>query len=135
MLVRDLRVVTNQDNLSEGRGSRKALPQEQCPVRHQRRAVQGNHGLIILSFLHSKFLAFLTNSPKNPGNCSCRRKPVSVSYNFITLISDLRVTSSAGVNLFTMQSARYKLLTTRFTLSVKTVRAPKERLFDIKQCI
>ena len=60
-----------------------------------------------------------------------RRKPVSVSYNFITLISNLRVTSSAGVNLFTMQSARYRLLTTRFTLSVKTVRAPKERQFDM----
>ena len=40
-------------------------------------------------------------------------------------ISNLRVTGS-GVNLFTMQSARYRLLTTRFTLSVKTVRAAKD---------
>ncbi|TRY72497.1 hypothetical protein TCAL_10380 [Tigriopus californicus] len=54
---------------------------------------------------------------------ACRRKPVSVSYNFIALISNLRV-QGQGVNLFTMQSARYPMLTTKFTLKVNDVRAP-----------
>ena len=53
----------------------------------------------------------------------CLRKPVSISHNFIALISNLRV-QGQGVNLFTMQSARYRLLTTKFTLKVKNVRAP-----------
>lgn len=51
------------------------------------------------------------------------RKPISISYNFIALISNLRV-QGQGVNLFTMQSARYRLITTKFTLKVKSVRAP-----------
>ena len=55
---------------------------------------------------------------------ACKRKPVSISYNFIALISNLRV-QGQGVNLFTMQSARYHMLTTKFTLTVKNVRAPK----------
>ena len=56
----------------------------------------------------------------------CQRKPVSVSYNFIALISNLKVQGPNGVNLFTMQSARYPTLTTKFTLKVKDVRAPQD---------
>jgi fibulin 1/2 len=61
----------------------------------------------------------------------CLRRPVSLSYNFITLVSELRVsvTSSAndlGIDLFTMQSAKYYTLTTRFSLEVKSVRAAKD---------
>ncbi len=59
------------------------------------------------------------------GDITCMRKPVSVSYNFVTLISNLRV-HGQGVNLFTMQSARYPTLTTKFSLQVKEVRAPQD---------
>ena len=59
------------------------------------------------------------------GDADCLRKPVSISHNFIALISNLRVTGQ-GVNLFTMQSARYRMLTTKFTLTVRDVRAPKD---------
>jgi fibulin 1/2 len=60
-----------------------------------------------------------------PGDAACLRQPVSISHNFIALISKLRV-HGQGVNLFTMQSARYAGVTTRFSLVVKDVRAPKD---------
>ncbi len=59
----------------------------------------------------------------------CLRRPVSLSYNFISLVSNLRVMNSnsdIGIDLFTMQSARYFSLTTRFTLDVVDVRAAKD---------
>ena len=64
-----------------------------------------------------------TSTKCKSGDLPCLRKPVSISYNFIALISNLRV-RGAGVNLFTMQSAKYRMLTTKFTLTVKSVRAP-----------
>lgn len=45
------------------------------------------------------------------------RKPVSISFNVMSLISSLSVDSN-GVDLFTMQSAKYEQITTKFTLSV-----------------
>ena len=46
------------------------------------------------------------------------RKPVSISSNVMSLISALPVDGN-GVDLFTMQSAKYEQITTKFTLSVK----------------
>lgn len=47
----------------------------------------------------------------NAQDVECLRRPVSISFNFIALISDLRVVvtgpSQLGIDLFTMQSARY----------------------------
>ena len=58
------------------------------------------------------------------------RKPISLSYNFITLVSNLRIAivnpNDLGINLFTMQSARYYTLTTKFTLDLKNVRAGRD---------
>jgi len=67
----------------------------------------------------------------DPQNVECLRRPISLSYNFIALISKLRVTvgsgpSQLGIDLFTMQSARYYTLTTKFTLSLIQVRAAKD---------
>lgn len=59
----------------------------------------------------------------------CLRRPVSLSYNFLSLVSELKVVTSnsvMGIDLFTMQSAQYYTLTTRFTLTVKSVRAAKD---------
>ena len=46
------------------------------------------------------------------------RKPVSISFNVMSLVSSLPVDGN-GVDLFTMQSAKYEQITTKFTLSVK----------------
>jgi fibulin 1/2 len=66
----------------------------------------------------------------DPQDVTCLRRPVSISFNFIALVSDLRVAvtgpSQLGIDLFTMQSARYYTLTTKFTLEVKRVRAAKD---------
>ena len=67
----------------------------------------------------------------DPQNVECLRRPISLSFNFIALISKLRVTvgagpSQLGIDLFTMQSARYYTLTTKFTLSLIQVRAAKD---------
>ena len=69
----------------------------------------------------------------DPQDLDCLRRPVSLSYNFISLISKLRVTavsgsgpSQLGIDLFTMQSARYYTLTNKFTLSLSQVRAAKD---------
>jgi fibulin 1/2 len=52
----------------------------------------------------------------------CLRKPVSISFNFMSLISNLQVGGS-GIDLFTMQSARYEQITTKFTLKVINIIA------------
>jgi fibulin 1/2 len=58
-------------------------------------------------------------------NLECLRKPVSISHNFISLVSELRVTNQ-GVDLFTMQGASYYAITTKFNLTIKSVRASKD---------
>ena len=66
----------------------------------------------------------------SPSDIECSRRPVSLSFNFITLVSDLRIAisgpSRVGIDLFTMQSARVYSLTTKFSLEVKSVRAAKD---------
>ncbi|CAB4064149.1 FBLN1_2 [Lepeophtheirus salmonis] len=57
---------------------------------------------------------------------SCLRKPVSISYNFISLISNINIRKNGGINLFEMQSAKHPTLTTKFTLTLKEVRASRE---------
>ena len=46
----------------------------------------------------------------NQGDVQCLRRPISLSFNFITLVSNLRVAINSindmGIDLFTMQSAR-----------------------------
>ena len=51
-----------------------------------------------------------------------KRKPVSVSFNVMSLVSGLAVDGN-GLDLFTMQSAKYEQITTKFTLTVKGVSA------------
>ena len=48
------------------------------------------------------------------------RKPVSISFNVMSLINGLQVDDN-GLDLFTMQSAKYEQITTKFTLSVVEV--------------
>lgn len=66
----------------------------------------------------------------NPQDIQCLRRPVSLSFNFIALVSELRVPvsgpSQLGVDLFTMQSATYFTLTTKYTMEIKSVRAAKD---------
>lgn len=59
-----------------------------------------------------------------------KRKPVSVSFNVMSLISGLAVDGN-GLDLFTMQSAKYEQITTKFTLTVIGVTAgPGVRKLD-----
>lgn len=66
----------------------------------------------------------------DPQDVECLRRPISLSFNFIALVSNLRIAVTSpnqlGIDLFTMQSARYYTLTTKFTLEVKNVRAAKD---------
>ena len=64
----------------------------------------------------------------DPRDRQCLRRPVSLSFNFISLVSELRIgiSDTIGIDLFTMQSARIYSLTTKFYLKVKSVRAAKD---------
>lgn len=64
----------------------------------------------------------------NPNDLECSRRPISISFNFIALVSELRISvgSNLGIDLFTMQSAKFFSLTTKFTLDVISVRAAKD---------
>ena len=67
------------------------------------------------------------NCPE-PRDRECLRRPVSISFNFISLVSELRIgiSDTIGIDLFTMQSARIYSLTTKFNLQVTSVRAAKD---------
>lgn len=67
-----------------------------------------------------------SRSCPDPRDTQCSRRPVSLSFNFITLVSDLRIGTATGIDLFTMQSAMIYSLTTKFSLQVKSVRAAKD---------
>lgn len=57
---------------------------------------------------------------------ACIRRPVSVSYNFLTLVSNITIPNQGGINLFTMQSASVYSVTTNFALAIDSVRATND---------
>jgi len=58
------------------------------------------------------------------GDMDCLKKPVSLSYNFLAIVSKIPVATS-GLELFTMQSARYAQISTKFDLVLLSARAPR----------
>ncbi|KAK7069506.1 hypothetical protein SK128_014533 [Halocaridina rubra] len=54
----------------------------------------------------------------------CRRKPLSYSYNFLPLVSNLTLPASGQVDLFTMRGPLWSSTTVQFELELESSRAP-----------
>ncbi|KFM82523.1 hypothetical protein X975_05963, partial [Stegodyphus mimosarum] len=55
----------------------------------------------------------------------CFKKPLSISYNYITFVSNIRIPASGQLDLFTMRGPALKETTVQFNLDLKEVRAPQ----------
>lgn len=59
------------------------------------------------------------------GDNECLKAPISYSFNFITLISNMQIPVSGQLDLFTMRGPRFSFTSVQFNLDLKSARAPE----------
>ncbi|XP_037784060.1 fibrillin-2-like isoform X6 [Penaeus monodon] len=70
---------------------------------------------------------------------TCRRQPLSYSYNFLPLVSNLTLPPTGQVDLFTMRGPLWSYTTVQFDLELESARAPlgveaaKREFFHLKR--
>ena len=58
------------------------------------------------------------------GDLDCERQPLSYSYNFLPLVSNMTMPASGQVDLFTMRGPLWSTASVQFSLDLESVRAP-----------
>ncbi|GIY41156.1 uncharacterized protein CEXT_747461 [Caerostris extrusa] len=58
------------------------------------------------------------------GGAECLKEPLTYSYNYITFVSNIRLSLSGQLDLFTMRGPRFHTTTVHFTLELREARAP-----------
>ncbi|XP_067136118.1 fibrillin-2-like isoform X2 [Centruroides vittatus] len=59
------------------------------------------------------------------GDAECLKAPLSYSFNFITLVSNMQIPVSGQLDLFTMRGPRFSFTSVQFALELKSARAPE----------
>lgn len=79
-------------------------------------------GNLFCLFLRSRCKKSSLHCPT--GDLNCAKQPLSYSYNFLPLVSNMTLPRAGQVDLFTMRGPLWSTATVHFTLDLESVRSP-----------